>query len=61
MGWGGCGVGWVWDGVGWGKCGSVRRPLFTSEHINMNVKASGDMRNSITVYKDIRLCIAVGH
>ena len=50
-----------WDGVGWGERGSVRRPLFTSEHINMNVKASGDMRNSITVYKDIRLCIAVGH
>ena len=57
VGWGGVG----WDGVGWGECGSVRRPLSTPEHINMNVKASGDMRNSITVYEDIRLCIAVGH
>ena len=37
--------------MGWG--GMVRLPLSTSEHINMNVKTRGDMRNSITVYKEL--------
>ena len=38
-----------WGGVGWDEmcgCGSVRRPLSSSEHINMNVKTSGDMHKS---------------
>ena len=54
VGWGGVGwsgVGWGgvgWGGVGWGGVGVglLDFHLSTSEHINMNVKTSGDMHSS---------------
>ena len=52
--WGGVG----WGGMGWGGVGVGLLDFYlsTSEHINMNVKASGDMHSSDCSQRHLYCC-----